>query len=180
MNTHMLQKVSQGSIFPRADGKIIDEHFGALHTQQDNFSLAHMTAPPGWREPAQIAEFDEVVIVLQGVLVVEADNQRIEVRPDFTYLIDPGAKVTYNNASQNSPCIYRERPRKPCFFQAGDEWAFLVWGRGGGRTALVFALLLNISFNGFAADVACCREEIGRRPQHRQSSQMGKFLAQEA
>ena len=113
---HMLQKVSQGSIFPRADGKIIDEHFGALHTQQDNFSLAHMSAPPSWREPAQIAEFDEVVIVLQGVLVVEADNQRIEVRPDETCLIDRGTKVTYSNASQTSPCIYRERPRKPCSF----------------------------------------------------------------
>jgi hypothetical protein len=39
----------------------------------------------------------------------------------------------------------------------------------------VFALLLNISFNGFAADIAYGREEIGRRAQHRQSSQMGKF-----
>ena len=78
----MLRKVSQGSIFPREDGKIIDEHFGALHTQQDNFSLAHMTAPPGWREPAQIAEFDEVVIVVQGVLLVESDSQRIEVGSD--------------------------------------------------------------------------------------------------
>jgi hypothetical protein len=69
---HMLRKVSKGSIFPREDGKVIDEHFGALHTQQDSFSLAHMSAPPGWREPSQIAEFDEVVIVLQGVLAVEA------------------------------------------------------------------------------------------------------------
>ena len=103
---HMLQKVSQGAIFPREDGKIIDEHFGALHTKQDNFSLAHMSAPPGWREPPQVSEFDEVVIVLQGVLAVEADNQRIEVGPDETCLIDRGTKVTYSNASQYSPCNY--------------------------------------------------------------------------
>jgi len=96
----LLRKVSRGCIFPREDGKIIDEHFGALHTQQDNFSLAHISAPPGWYEPSQIAEFDEVVIVLQGVLAVEADNQRIEVRPDETCLIDRRTKVTYSNASQ--------------------------------------------------------------------------------
>ncbi len=100
------EKVSQGSIFPREDGKIIDEHFGALHTRQDNFSLAHMTAPPGWREPAQIAEFDEVVIVVQGMLLVETDNQRLEVGPDETCLVSRGTRVTYSNASQVSQCIY--------------------------------------------------------------------------
>ncbi|MGZ3616339.1 MAG: cupin domain-containing protein [Ktedonobacteraceae bacterium] len=65
-----------------------------------------MSAPPGWHEPSQIAEFDEVVIVLQGALAVEADNQRIEVRLDETCLIDRGTKVTYSNASQYSPCVY--------------------------------------------------------------------------
>ena len=103
---HMLQKVSQGAIFPREDGKIIDEHFGALHTKQDNFSLAHMSAPPSWHEPSQVAEFDEVVIVAQGRLAVEADGQRVEVGPDETCLISRGTKVTYSNASQHSPCIY--------------------------------------------------------------------------
>ncbi len=102
----MIQKVSQGSIFPREDGKVIDEHFGALHTRQDNFSLAHMAAPPGWREPQQLAEFDEVVIVVHGMLAVEAENQRIEVGPDETCLIDRGTRVTYSNTSQVEPCIY--------------------------------------------------------------------------
>ena len=102
----MIQKVSHGSIFPREDGKMIDEHFGALHTRQDNFSLAHMSAPPGWREPSQLAEFDEVVIVVQGALAVEADHQRIEVGPDETCLIGRGTRVTYSNASQHAPCIY--------------------------------------------------------------------------
>ena len=102
----MLHKVSRGTIFPREDGKIIDEHFGALHTQHDTFSLAHMSAPPGWHEPAQIAEFDEVVIVVRGMLLVEADNQRIEVGPDETCMVSRGTKVTYSNASQDSPCIY--------------------------------------------------------------------------
>src|ERR1700676_469883 len=76
---HMIQKVSHGTIFPRDDGKIIDEHFGVLHTQQDSFSLAHMTAPPAWREPAQVADFDEVLMVVNGALAVEADGERVEV-----------------------------------------------------------------------------------------------------
>jgi mannose-6-phosphate isomerase-like protein (cupin superfamily) len=75
----MIQKVSHGTIFPRDDGKIIDEHFGVLHTQQDSFSLAHMTAPPAWREPAQVADFDEVLMVVNGALAVEADGERVEV-----------------------------------------------------------------------------------------------------
>ncbi len=44
----------------------------------------------------------------------------------------------------------------------------------------MLALLLNVLCDGFAADIACGREEIGRRPQHRQSSRMGEFLAQKA
>jgi probable rRNA maturation factor len=102
----MLHKVSHGSIFPREDGKIIDEHFGALHTQHDSFSLARMSAPPGWREPAQVAEFDEVVIVVQGKLAVEAGGQHLEVETGETCLIDKGTRVTYSNARQDSPCEY--------------------------------------------------------------------------
>lgn len=102
----MLRKVSHGTIFPREDGKIIDEHFGVLHTQQDSFSVAHMHAPPGWYEPPQVAEFDEVVIVVQGVLAVEADNQHVEVGPGETCMVDRGTKVIYSNASQDAPCTY--------------------------------------------------------------------------
>ena len=102
----MLHKVSHGSIFPREDGKIIDEHFGVLHTQQDAFSLAHMIAPAGWREPAQVAEFDEVVIVTKGVLAIEADGQRVEVAPDETCMVERGTRVTYSNGRVDEVCEY--------------------------------------------------------------------------
>jgi probable rRNA maturation factor len=102
----MLQKISQGSIFPREDGKIIDEHFGALNTKQDNFSLAHMTAPAGWREPAQLAKFDEVVIVVKGTLAVEADGRTEHVGPGETCLVAKETKVTYSNASAEESCEY--------------------------------------------------------------------------
>ncbi len=102
----MIQKVSHGTIFPREDGKIIDEHFGVLNTRQDGFSLAHMMAPPAWREPAQIAQFDEVVIAVQGTLLVEADGQRVEVQPGESALIGKGTRVIYSNASQEQRCEY--------------------------------------------------------------------------
>jgi len=102
----MLQKIEQGRIFPREDGKIIDEHFGVLNTGQDSFSLAHMFAPPAWREPAQVAEFDEVVIVIQGKLQIEADEQQIVVTPGETCLVGRGTRVTYSNASPQLPCEY--------------------------------------------------------------------------
>jgi mannose-6-phosphate isomerase-like protein (cupin superfamily) len=102
----MVQKVSRGTIFPREDGKIIDEHFGVLNTKEDAFSLAHMYAPPAWREPAQIAAFDEVVIVVQGTLAVETDEERVEVNPGETCRIERGTRVTYSNASNDQPCEY--------------------------------------------------------------------------
>jgi mannose-6-phosphate isomerase-like protein (cupin superfamily) len=102
----MLRKVAHGTIFPRDDGKIIDEHFGVLNTQQDNFSLAHMFAPPAWREPAQIAQFDELVIVVKGTLAIETDSERIEVVLGETCLIDSDTRVTYSNASPKQPCEY--------------------------------------------------------------------------
>lgn len=102
----MLQKVKNGSIFPREDGKIIDEHFGVLHSQQDAFSLAHMFAPPAWREPAQLAEFDEIVIVVRGQLGIEADGERVEVGAGETCMVGKGTRVIYKNASLEEPCEY--------------------------------------------------------------------------
>jgi mannose-6-phosphate isomerase-like protein (cupin superfamily) len=102
----MLRKVSHGTIFPREDGKIIDEHFGVLNTGQDNFSLAHMFAPSAWREPAQIAQFDELVIVVKGTLAIEAAHERVEVASGETCLVDRETRVTYSNASMDEPCEY--------------------------------------------------------------------------
>src|SRR5690242_18958421 len=102
----MLRKVEHGRIFPREDGKIIDEHFGVLNTQQHAFSLAHRFATPAWREPDQVAEFDEVVIVVQGKLHIEADGQQIIVTPDESCLVSEGTNVAYSNADAHLSCEY--------------------------------------------------------------------------
>jgi len=102
----MIQKVSHGSIFPREDGKTIDEHYGVLNTKQDAFSLAHMFAPPAWKEPAQIAQFDEVVIVVKGTLAVESAGEQVTVEPGESCLISKNTRVIYSNASTEEQCEY--------------------------------------------------------------------------
>ena len=101
-----IQKVSKGTIFPREDGKVIEEHFGVLNTEGDAFSLAHMFAPPAWVEPAQVAEFDEVAIVVRGTLAIAADGKREEVVAGETCLVERGTMVIYSNASQEVECEY--------------------------------------------------------------------------
>jgi hypothetical protein len=47
--------------------------------------------------------------------------------------------------------VLQRTAQKAPVFQAGDEWAFLIWGKGGGRTAFVFALMVKPSFDGFTS-----------------------------
>ena len=46
--------------------KRIEEFIGRVNTGTDRISIARMTSPPGWEEPAQTPEFDEFTIVLNG------------------------------------------------------------------------------------------------------------------
>jgi len=102
----VIQKVSTGTIIPRDDGKLIDEHVGAVHTKTDAYSVARMVAPPGWREPAQTTEFDELVLVMQGTLAVQADGRVEQVGPNESCVVGRGTTVTYSNASATEPCAY--------------------------------------------------------------------------
>ncbi len=102
----MIQKVATGTIIPRDDGKLIDEHVGAVHTKTDAYSVARMVAPPGWSEPAQTTEFDELVLVMQGTLAVRADGRVEQVGPNESCLVGRGTTVTYSNSSATEPCAY--------------------------------------------------------------------------
>ena len=98
-------KLRKGKLIPRDDGKRIEEFVGAATTGTDGVSVARMLAPPGWREPAQTPEFDEVVIVLKGqlTLVVEGKRQRIE--EGEMGLVARGRRVIYRNDGQGA-CDY--------------------------------------------------------------------------
>ena len=55
-----------------------------------------MTSPPGWEEPAQTPEFDEVTVVLEGAVVVQHDDGEFTVRAGEAVLARAGETVRYS------------------------------------------------------------------------------------
>ncbi len=85
-------------VVPTDDGKVIREHFGLASTQSDDYSIAHMIAPPGWGEPYQTPEFDEVTFVFKGrKKVVIDDGEEIILEAGESILIKKGTRVKYSN-----------------------------------------------------------------------------------
>jgi mannose-6-phosphate isomerase-like protein (cupin superfamily) len=84
-------------IVPTADGKIIEEHFGRVATKDENISIAHMIAPPGWSEPHQNPLFDEWTLVSRGKKYIEIDGQAIVLESGQSILVKKGARVRYSN-----------------------------------------------------------------------------------
>ncbi|MDP9822219.1 cupin domain-containing protein [Nocardioides massiliensis] len=86
---------------PVPGGKTIDEYVGRVNTQTSKLSVAHMVAPPGWTEPAQVPAFDEITVVLRGMVRVEVFGaagapETIEVRTGQAVLTKAGERVRYS------------------------------------------------------------------------------------
>ena len=90
---------------PTTDGKLIEEHFGNATTDDENISIAHMVAPPGWSEPYQNPEFDEYTLVSRGKKMFEVDEQQIIVNAGESILIKKGSRVRYSNPFEEE-CEY--------------------------------------------------------------------------
>lgn len=84
-------------VVPTTDGKLIEEHYGLATTADRHFSIAHMVAPPGWSEPFQTPEFDEVTIVVRGKKQFEVDGETIIVLAGESILIRKHSRVRYSN-----------------------------------------------------------------------------------
>ena len=82
---------------PVPGGKVIEEHVGNASTGTASLSVAHMIAPPGWDEPFQRPEFDEVTIVLRGTMRVEHDGGAEDVEAGETILVEAGERIRYSN-----------------------------------------------------------------------------------
>ncbi|XVX19379.1 cupin domain-containing protein [Actinomycetota bacterium] len=81
---------------PVPGGKVIDEYVGRVTTSTPHVSVAHMKAPPGWGEPAQTPEFEEITLVLAGEVVVEHDAGTLHVTAGQTVVTRPGERVRYS------------------------------------------------------------------------------------
>lgn len=76
--------------------KRIEEYAGRVATGQTQVSVARMTSPGGWREPGQRPEFEEITVVLRGVLLVEHEQGVLEVRAGQAVVTAPGEWIRYS------------------------------------------------------------------------------------
>jgi mannose-6-phosphate isomerase-like protein (cupin superfamily) len=80
---------------PGEAGARIVEFVGRASTGETGISVARISCPGGWSEPAQQPEFDEYAVVLAGLLVVEHDGGRLEVRAGQAVHTRAGEGVRY-------------------------------------------------------------------------------------
>ncbi len=76
--------------------KRIEEFAGRVATKQSEVSVARMTSPSGWREPGQTPQFEEVTVVLKGLVRVEHSAGVIDVRAGQAIVTKPGEWVRYS------------------------------------------------------------------------------------
>ena len=88
--------VTDPTVIPGVGEKVIRELVGNASTGTGSMSVARMTSPPGWEEPAQTPEFDEVTVVFEGTVVVEHDGGEFTVGPGEAVLTRAGEKVRYS------------------------------------------------------------------------------------
>ncbi|HEU4453780.1 MAG TPA: hypothetical protein VFR81_12015, partial [Longimicrobium sp.] len=60
--------------------KRIEEYAGRVASGHAGVSVARMQSPEGWEEPGQRPEFEEITVVLRGMLRVEHAGGALEVR----------------------------------------------------------------------------------------------------
>lgn len=76
--------------------KRIEEYAGRVNSAHENVSVARMQSPGGWREPGQRPEFEELTVVLSGMLRVESERGILEVRAGQAVVAEPGEWVRYS------------------------------------------------------------------------------------
>jgi mannose-6-phosphate isomerase-like protein (cupin superfamily) len=76
--------------------KRIKEFVGRVNSQHANVSVARMVSPEGWLEPGQRPQFEEVTLVLRGMLRVEHEKGSLEVRAGQAVVTAPGEWVRYS------------------------------------------------------------------------------------
>ena len=76
--------------------KRIEEYAGRVNSGHAGVSVAKMTSPEGWLEPGQRPEFEEITVVLRGMLRVEHEGGALEVRAGQAVVCRPGEWVRYS------------------------------------------------------------------------------------
>ena len=92
-------------VVPTDDGKLIEEHFGNATDGNSEISIAHMIAPPGWKEPYQTPEFDEYTYIIRGKKQFIIDGETVILEAGQSIKIDRDTRIQYSNPF-NEECEY--------------------------------------------------------------------------
>jgi quercetin dioxygenase-like cupin family protein len=76
--------------------KRIEEFAGHVNSGHGGVSVARMVSPQGWVEPGQRPEFEEITVVLRGMIRVEHEGGVTEVRAGQAIVTAPGEWVRYS------------------------------------------------------------------------------------
>jgi len=76
--------------------KMIEEYAGRANSGHSQVSVARMVSPEGWTEPGQRPEFEEITVVLRGMLRVEFEGGAHEVRAGQAVVAHPQEWVRYS------------------------------------------------------------------------------------
>jgi mannose-6-phosphate isomerase-like protein (cupin superfamily) len=97
-NARMPRLIAAPSVIQAAGNKPkrIEEFAGRVNSGHDAVSVARMTSPSGWEEPGQRPEFEEITVVLRGMVRVESEDGVLEVRAGQAVVTRPGEWVRYS------------------------------------------------------------------------------------
>ena len=77
--------------------KQIEEYVGRVRSGHTTVSVARMVSPSGWEESGQRPEFEEVTVVLRGMLRVEHAGGAMDVRAGQAVVAAAGEWVRYSS-----------------------------------------------------------------------------------
>jgi len=76
--------------------KRIEEFAGRVNSGHGLVSVARMTSPSGWEEPGQRPEFEEITVVLRGMVRVEHEGGTLDVYAGQAVVTAPGEWIRYS------------------------------------------------------------------------------------
>ncbi len=77
--------------------KRIEEYAGRVNSGHAGVSVARMISPSGWREPGQRPGFEEITVVLRGMIRVEHEGGTLDVNAGQAVVTRPGEWVRYSS-----------------------------------------------------------------------------------
>ena len=77
--------------------KQIQELAGRVNSGHAHVSVARMVSPGGWVEPGQRPDFEEVTLVLKGMVRVEYEGGAMDVRAGQAVVTSPGEWIRYSS-----------------------------------------------------------------------------------